>query len=116
MSGETPTESVAIFCLAAAGLSLLAHLGLEQTAWPSGIIGWGSVIGLELGPVGLAFYIWDVGVKRGDIQILGVASYAAPMLSTVILIIAGYATASWILLLAAMLITSGAAIAAMANR
>ncbi|MGE4612466.1 MAG: EamA family transporter [Paracoccaceae bacterium] len=116
LAGETPTESVAIFCLAAAGLSLLAHLGLEQTVWPSGIIGWGSVIGLGLGPVGLAFYIWDVGVKRGDIQILGVASYAAPMLSTVTLIIAGYATASWILLLAAMLITSGAAIAAMANR
>ena len=114
--GDTPTESVAVFCIAAAGLSLLAHLGLEETVWPTGAIGWGSVIGLGLGPVGLAFYIWDIGVKKGDIQILGVASYAAPMLSTVILIFAGYATASWILLLAAALITSGAALAAIANR
>jgi drug/metabolite transporter (DMT)-like permease len=32
--------------------------------------------------VGLAFYVWDIGVKRGDIQFLGVASYAAPLLST----------------------------------
>lgn len=116
LAGDTPTESVAIFCLAAAALSLLAHLGLEETVWPEGIIGWGSVIGLGLGPVGLAFYIWDVGVKKGDIQLLGVASYAAPMLSTIILIVAGYATASWSLLLAAVLITSGAALAAFANR
>jgi len=116
LAGDTPTESVAIFCLAAAVLSLLAHLGLEETIWPTGIISWGSVIGLGLGPVGLAFYIWDIGVKKGDIQLLGVASYAAPMLSTVILIIAGYATASWTLLLAAVLITSGAALAALANR
>ena len=114
--GDTPTESVAVFCLAAAGLSILAHLGFEETVWPTGLIGWGSVIGLGLGPVGLAFYIWDIGVKKGDIQILGVASYAAPMLSTVILILAGYATANWILLLAAALITSGAALAALANR
>ena len=116
LAGDTPTASVAVFCLAAAVLSLLAHLGLEETVWPTGVIGWGSVIGLGLGPVGLALYIWDIGVKKGDIQILGVASYAAPMLSTVILILAGYATASWILLLAAALITSGAALAAFANR
>ncbi|PCJ75808.1 MAG: EamA family transporter [Rhodobacteraceae bacterium] len=114
--GNTPTESVAVFCIAAAGLSWLAHMGLEETVWPKDTIGWGSVIGLGLGPVGLAFYIWDIGVKKGDIQILGVASYAAPMLSTVILIFAGYATASWILLLAAALITSGAALAAVADR
>ncbi|OUS04388.1 EamA family transporter [Rhodobacterales bacterium 52_120_T64] len=116
LAGATPTESVAVFCLAASGLSLLAHLGLEETVWPTGVVGWGSVIGLGLGPVGLAFYIWDIGVKKGDIQILGVASYAAPMLSTVILILVGYATASWTLLLAAALITTGAAIAALANR
>ena len=116
LAGDTPTESVAIFCIAAAVLSLLAHLGLEKTVWPTGVIGWGSVIGLGLGPVGLAFYIWDIGVKKGNIQILGVASYAAPMLSTGILILAGYATANWTLLLAAVLITTGAAIAALANR
>lgn len=116
LAGNTPTESVAIFCLAAATLSLLAHLGLEETVWPTGVIGRGSVVGLGLGPVGLAFYIWDVGVKKGDIQLLGVASYAAPLLSTAILIFTGYATASWILILAAVLITSGAALAAFANR
>jgi hypothetical protein len=33
-----------------------------------------------------AFYLWDIGVKRGDIRLLGVGSYAAPVLSTLILV------------------------------
>lgn len=113
--GSTPTASVAVFCVATAMLSGLAHLALEDTVAPVGAIGWASVLGLGLGPVGLAFYVWDVGVKRGDIQLLGVASYAAPLLSTLALILAGVAEASWSLLLAAALITLGAALAARAG-
>lgn len=116
LAGETPTASVAVFCIAAAVLSALAHLGMEETVWPEGMVGWLSVLGLGLGPVGLAFYIWDVGVKKGDIQMLGIASYAAPLLSTLILILVGYASASMSLLLAAALITGGAGLAALANR
>ena len=113
--GRVPTASVAVFCLATSALSLLAHLGIEATRWPVGITGWAAVIGLGLGPVGLAFYLWDIGVKRGDIQLLGVASYAAPILSTLALVLAGYARAGWALLLAAALITAGAALAARAS-
>ena len=36
--------------------------------------------------MGLAFYLWDYGVKRGDIRLLGVAAYAAPVLSTILLV------------------------------
>ncbi|WP_300513309.1 EamA family transporter [Aliiroseovarius sp.] len=113
--GSTPTASVAVFCLATALLSGVAHLALEDTVMPVGALGWASVLGLGLGPVGLAFYVWDVGVKRGDIQLLGVASYAAPLLSTLALILAGVAQATWPLLVAAVLITGGAALAARAS-
>ncbi len=113
--GKVPTAAVAVFCVATSALSLLAHLTFEQTVWPTDNIGWAAVIGLGLGPVGLAFYVWDVGVKRGDIQLLGVASYAAPLLSTLALIIAGYAAASWPLLLSAGLVAGGAALAARAS-
>lgn len=113
--GSTPTASVAVFCLASATLSGLGHLALEDTAWPATPTGWAAVIGLGLGPVGLAFYVWDVGVKRGDIQLLGVGSYAAPLLSTLALILAGIARPSWPLILAAVLITGGAALAARAS-
>ena len=53
--------------------------------WPSGAIPqWGAVLALGIGPVGAAFYVWDYGVKRGDIRVLGAASYAAPVLSTLV--------------------------------
>ena len=113
--GAVPTGSVAVFCLATAVLSAVAHLQFETALWPAGALGWLSVIGLGLGPVGLAFYVWDIGVKKGDIQLLGVASYAAPVLSTLILVLAGVAAPSWSLLAAAVLITAGASLAARAS-
>ncbi len=114
--GSAPTETVAGFCLAAALLSALCHLALEPTVWPTGALQWAAVIGLGLGPVGGAFYAWDVGVKRGDIQLLGTASYAAPLLSTLALVATGYAAPTPGLAAAAGLITGGAALAALAGR
>ncbi|TKA93879.1 EamA family transporter, partial [Cereibacter changlensis] len=113
--GRVPTESVTVFCLATALLSALAHLALEPTVWPANALGWASVVALGLGPVGLAFFTWDIGVKRGDIQLLGVASYAAPLLSTVVLVVTGIAAPSLAILIAAVLIAGGAALAASAS-
>jgi len=114
--GQTPTSSVAIFCLATAVLSGLAHVGLESTVWPTEVTTWLAVLGLGVGPVGLAFFVWDTGVKHGDIQLLGVASYAAPLLSTFVLVIAGIAELTWALFVATLLITFGAALAATAGQ
>ena len=58
---------------------------------------WAGVLGLGLGSIGLAFVVWDIGMKRGDVALLGVASYAAPVLSTLVLVLFGYAPASWLL-------------------
>jgi drug/metabolite transporter (DMT)-like permease len=114
--GSVPTESVAVFCLATAALSLPLHLWLETTAWPAGAAGWGAVLALGLGPVGAAFFTWDIGMKRGDIQFLGVASYAAPLLSTLALVAAGIAQGTALLAVAALMIAGGAAVAARAPR
>lgn len=114
--GSVPTAAVAVYCLATAALSGVSHLMLEETLWPASATGWSSVLALGLGPVGLAFYTWDVGVKRGDIQVLGTASYAAPLLSTLALVAGGVAAASMTLVVAAALITAGALLAARASR
>lgn len=114
--GTAPTEAVALFCIATALLSVPFHLMLEETLWPQGATGWGAVVALGLGPVGLAFYVWDIGMKRGDIQLLGVASYAAPLLSTLALVLAGVTPATPILAVAAALITGGALLAARAGQ
>ncbi len=109
---HVPSEAIAGFCLATALLAAICHLLLEQTVWPDNPWQWAAVIGLGLGPVGLAFYVWDIGVKRGDIQVLGAASYSAPLLSTLILILTGYAQYSHAILAACGLITLGAVVAA----
>ncbi|MDG1169892.1 MAG: EamA family transporter [Sulfitobacter sp.] len=113
--GDAPTATVGVFCLATAALSLPLHLVFEETVFPVTALGWASVVGLGLGPVGLAFFVWDIGVKQGDIQLLGTSSYAAPLLSTLVLVLAGVAAPSYSLLWAALLITGGAVAAARAS-
>jgi drug/metabolite transporter (DMT)-like permease len=106
------TDVVTGFCLATSVLSLACHIGLETTIWPETILQWIAVVGLGLFPVGAAFYAWDYGVKNGDIQILGAASYAAPLLSTLILTLFGFAEPSWGIAGACLLVTGGAVLAA----
>ncbi|KQV73303.1 EamA family transporter [Rhizobium sp. Root1220] len=106
------TDVVTGFCLATSVLSFACHLGLEATVWPETVLEWVAVAGLGLFPVGAAFYAWDHGVKNGDIQILGAASYAAPLLSTLILTIFGFAEPSWRIAIACLLVTGGALLAA----
>ncbi|GLQ16097.1 aromatic amino acid exporter YddG [Maritalea porphyrae] len=108
---HVPTDAVTGFCAATAILSLGGHLLWETTIWPENIWQWVAVIGLGLGPLGLAFYVWDHGVKHGDIQILGAASYSAPLLSTLILILFGFAQFTWAVGAACLLITLGAIVA-----
>jgi len=106
-----PSNAVGGFCGATAVLGLLAHLLVETTVWP-GPGGWLAVLALGLGPVGIAFFVWDYGVKRGDIQALGAFSYASPLISTLLLVLFGRASASAILVLACLLIVGGAILAA----
>jgi drug/metabolite transporter (DMT)-like permease len=109
---KVSTDVVTGFCLATSVLSLVCHLALESTVWPDTTGQWAAVVGLGLLPVGLAFYAWDYGVKNGDIQILGASSYAAPLLSTLILIIFGFGEISVRIGLSCLLITGGAVLAA----
>jgi drug/metabolite transporter (DMT)-like permease len=109
---SVPTDAVAGFCLATALLAALVHGLVEVTVWPNGIAQWLAIIALGIGPVGAAFYAWDIGMKRGDIRVLGAASYATPLLSTTFLILAGFAKPSTGIAIAAVLIAGGGLIAA----
>jgi drug/metabolite transporter (DMT)-like permease len=109
---NVPTDAVAGFCFVTSALSLVCHLLFEQTVWPASALQWLAILALGVFPVGLAFYAWDRGVKFGDIRALGAASYAAPLLSTILLVIFGYAEPRWSLGLAAVLISLGGVVAA----
>ena len=107
-----PSESVAVACLATALLAFVCSLVFETWVSPSAPAAWLALIGLGLGPVGTAFLLWDVGMKRGNVSLLGVLSYASPVLSTVLLVALGLAEASWTLAVACGLIVIAGAVAA----
>ena len=111
-----PTDAVAWFCAATAVLALVCHLLLETTVWPQDSIQWIGVLGLGVGPVGIAFFTWDYGIKHGDIQLLGVLAYLAPLISVLLLILAGEAEPSWALTVACAVIVTGSAIAGISKR
>jgi drug/metabolite transporter (DMT)-like permease len=107
-----PTDAVAGFCLATAVLAALVHIIVEKTVWPETSGQWLAIVALGVGPVGAAFFTWDIGMKRGDIRVLGAASYVTPLLSTAFLILAGYAKPTATIAIAALLIAGGGLIAA----
>jgi drug/metabolite transporter (DMT)-like permease len=109
---SVPTDAVAGFCLATALLAAVVHGLVEVTVWPDTLAQWLAIVALGVGPVGAAFYAWDIGMKRGDIRVLGAASYATPLLSTAFLIVAGFAKPSAAIAIAAILIAGGGLIAA----
>ena len=109
---SVPTDAVAGFCAATALLAAFVHALAETTVWPDTALQWLAIVGLGVGPVGAAFYTWDIGMKHGDIRVLGAASYATPLLSTAFLILAGFAKASANIVIAAILIAGGGLIAA----
>jgi drug/metabolite transporter (DMT)-like permease len=109
---SVPTDAVAGFCLATALLAAAVHEIVEVTVWPDMPAQWLAILALGIGPVGAAFYAWDIGMKRGDIRVLGAASYATPLLSTVFLILAGFAEPGTSIAFAAVLIAGGGLIAA----
>jgi drug/metabolite transporter (DMT)-like permease len=108
---RVPTEAVAGFCLGTALLAALAHLAFEATVVPDSRQAL-AVLLLGLGPVGAAFFLWDVGMKRGDPRLLGTLAYAVPVASTLLLILAGEGDFTWRVALAVVLVAGGGWLAA----
>ena len=82
-----PFSSWAIggFALASGLLALGCHVLFEPRA--AFLPGDGVRLALlGLGPMGAAFYLWDIAMKRGDPRVVGVLAYATPVLSTLLLI------------------------------
>lgn len=112
---DAPVDVVTLACIATALVGAAAHAFFERTLAPAPLE-WLAVALLGLGPVGAAFFLWDYGTKHGRLPLLGVFSYAAPVLSTLLLVAAGNADPSWQLAAAALLVAGGAALASWPRR
>jgi drug/metabolite transporter (DMT)-like permease len=108
---EVPTQAVIGFCAAGALLAAIAHTLFEVSVMPTLPV-MACVLLLGIGPVGGAFLLWDIDMKRGDPRLLGALAYGVPVASTVILGLAGFAPLSPVTVIAAILVTLGGLIAA----
>lgn len=108
---QVPTDVVGWYCFFTAILAWFAHFYWEETVQPETLKHWVGLFCLGVGPMGVAFFTWDYGVKRGDLPLLGVLSYFTPLISVVVLILWGDALLSINLILACIAIVIGSLIA-----
>jgi drug/metabolite transporter (DMT)-like permease len=106
-----PRESLAAPSLVTAALAGLCNVLFETWTAPADWIAWAALAGLGIGPLGAAFLLWDIGMKKGNVPLLGVLSYAALILSTAFLVVLGFAEPAWTLGIACVLMVLAAAIA-----
>ena len=108
---DVPTEAMVTVCGTVSVLGALAHGFINEPWIAPHASQWAATLALGIGPVGVAFFAWDHGTKRGNVSLLGTLSYAAPVLSTLLLVAIGRAHASATLLSACALVTAGAWVA-----
>ena len=102
-----PSAAITVACALVAVAGAMVHVGFEQSVLPT-TLQWGALALMGLGPVGAAFLLWDHGTKHGDIALLGSLSYLAPLLSTLLLVLAGRAEPHWSQAVAIALLLLGA--------
>ncbi len=104
-----PTAAIGLFGLVSGLLALGCHAVLE----PSVTLSTRDIVLIALcglGPLGAAFYLWDMALKRGDARQIGILSYLTPLASTGLLLVLTGRPLSWTIALAALMIISAAAI------
>ncbi|RZI89180.1 MAG: DMT family transporter, partial [Variovorax sp.] len=96
------TAAIGLFGLVSGLLALGCHALLEPSVALSGR-DWLLVALCGLGPLGAAFYLWDMALKRGDARQIGILSYLTPLASTALLLMLTGRPLSWTIALAALM-------------
>jgi drug/metabolite transporter (DMT)-like permease len=102
-----PTAAIGGFALLSGLLSLVCHALLEPAVALNGrdmLL----IAALGLGPMGAAFFLWDMALKRGDTRQIGILSYLTPLASTGVLVLVGDRAFTWNIGLAAWMIVGAA--------
>jgi drug/metabolite transporter (DMT)-like permease len=92
--GSVPSSAMAGSCLAVGLIGTVIQLAGGRWVMPTPGQ-WAAIVAMAAGPVGMAFWCWDRGTKHGDIVVLGMASFATPVLSTGLLLMFGRARPHW---------------------
>lgn len=112
---DDPIASTTAICMMSSLICAVSVLvGSPQLSMP-GMVDVIAIFLLGLGPAGGAFFLWDVGMKRGNAAALAIFGYTAPLMSTVLMIAMGYGVASWNVLACALLIATGGLVLGVGN-
>ena len=101
------TAAIGYFGLVSGILALMCHFTLETHValnWRDASL----LIWMGLGPLGLAFYLWDAALKNGNAQQIGLLSFLTPLGSTLLLLIDRQEALTSLVALAGVLIVGGA--------
>ena len=102
-----PTAAIGLFALLSGLLSLVCHVALEPAVSLT-LQDWGLLAAMGLGPLGAAFFLWDIALKTGDVRHIGILSYITPWASTALLIVVSGRAFTWNIAAAAALILGAA--------
>ncbi len=108
-----PTAAVGGFCLVSGLFSLGVYSlsgGSLETVTALTARDWIYIVLLGAGPMGLAFFVWDAALKRGDPRVIGSLAYLTPLTSTLILVVLGQQRLTMAAVAAMGLIIGGALI------
>lgn len=99
---EAPTEMVGMYCGVGAIICFIIHMTFEKTVIPSLANGSLSVF-LGVTGAGIAYQLWDYGVKFGNFRVLSSLTYFARVVGMVLLVSFGKEPFSWALVVAIIL-------------
>ncbi|MBB1487154.1 DMT family transporter [Oceanospirillum sediminis] len=105
------SDDIGWLSIVVAALSLIAHSLSEDSHWSWSASEWFGALLLGLGPVGGAFYLWDLGMRKGNQTLLASFSFAAPLITAISLALAGLNDWSTEIIIALVLVMLGAGIA-----
>jgi drug/metabolite transporter (DMT)-like permease len=104
---HVPATAIFGACVAVAVLAAITHATFETWVAPTPLQ-WATLVAIGAGPTGLSFGLWDRASKHGDLAVLGTVTYATPVLSTGVLLLAGRAEPHWTQAVGVGLLLAGA--------
>lgn len=106
---QTPIEMIGLYCGIGSIIALILHSHYEITVNPN-IRQFIIIFIMGLTTEGLAYFLWDFGIKNGNYKLLCLLSYGNPLVSILLLILLGLTQPTMILALASLLVISSAVI------
>ncbi len=77
----TSVWAIGSFCLISGLFCFTTHFLIEPRVVLQSSDAWKLLV-MGIGPFGIAFYTWDLALKKGDARVMGALAYLTPVLST----------------------------------